>query len=82
MVQSSYIKGFSNFLPVDGGMARDDASIYMWYGDDAIYFGVIAKPKKMKLDQHWRIEISLKAMIISYLYLIPIMTKELHMLLR
>ena len=40
------IKGFSNFLPVDGGMARDDASIYMWYGDDAIYFGVIAQAKK------------------------------------
>ena len=40
------IKGFSNFLPVDGGMAQDDASIYMWYGDDAIYFGVIAQAKK------------------------------------
>ena len=40
------VSGFTNFLPVDGGMAEDDAEVYIWYSSDAIYFGVIAQASK------------------------------------
>jgi len=36
------VSGFNNYLPVDGGLAEDDAKVYVWYSTEAIYFGVIA----------------------------------------
>ena len=36
------INRFNNYLPVDGGLADDDADIFIWYSKEAIYFGIRA----------------------------------------
>ena len=36
------INRFNNYLPVDGGLAEDDADIMIWYSKEAIYFGIRA----------------------------------------
>ena len=36
------LTGFSQFNPVDGRASRDSTVAYVWYGPDAIYFGVRA----------------------------------------
>ena len=40
------VSGFTNYLPVDGAKAEDDAEVYIWYSTDAIYFGVVAYANK------------------------------------
>ncbi len=36
------LTGFSQYRPVDGVAADDSTTVLVWYGDDAIYFGILA----------------------------------------
>jgi hypothetical protein len=41
--QAARLTGFSQFQPVDGQPAEDSTEVRVWYGPDAIYFGVRAR---------------------------------------
>ena len=41
--QAARLTGFSQFQPVDGRPAEEPTEILVWYGTDAIYFGVRAR---------------------------------------
>ena len=40
--QAALLNGFSDYRPVDGRPASDSTEVLIWYGRDAIYFGIRA----------------------------------------
>src|SRR5581483_3711856 len=40
--QAAVLRGFSQYNPLDGRAAEDSTVAYVWYGRDAIYFGIRA----------------------------------------
>jgi uncharacterized protein DUF5916/cellulose/xylan binding protein with CBM9 domain len=40
--EAAVLTGFSHFAPTDGAPADDSTEVRVWYGQDAIYFGVTA----------------------------------------
>ncbi|HWZ28179.1 MAG TPA: hypothetical protein VNX15_06450, partial [Gemmatimonadales bacterium] len=40
--QAALLTGFSQYTPVDGLPAADSTQVLVWYGPDAIYFGIRA----------------------------------------
>ena len=40
--QAAILTGFSQYLPVDSRPAEDSTEVLVWYGPDAIYFGIRA----------------------------------------
>lgn len=40
--QAAVLRGFSQYTPLDGRPAEDSTVAYVWYGRDAIYFGIRA----------------------------------------
>ena len=39
---AAVLRGFSQHNPLDGRPAEDSTRVYVWYGDDAMYFGIRA----------------------------------------
>jgi len=43
--QASVFSGFSNYLPIDGGISEDSTQVLVWYSPTAIHFGIRAYEK-------------------------------------
>ena len=41
--RAARLTGFSQYQPVDGQPAEDSTEVRVWYGPDAIYFGIRAR---------------------------------------